>query len=190
MVRVLILQGNSALQRTNKRCRVIDIVPQPRVRTPVKQSPRGSEYRRCDACRYRIGAGDKFCTKCGKPLTSAAPAASPPKQKQRLKTKTKPAAPHMKRKPKTITVPAAPRMNESKAVTASDSSQLERYLENIPQLWRCGRCMQKIPHSAIKCPACGIRWEICEHEDGNLYWAAECVAYHVWATWAKSQTAN
>ncbi len=174
----------------------------PRVKTSVKQRPRGPGSRRCGACGHAVSAGDKFCTGCGKPLTSVAPAAAP--QKQRPKTKTKPAAPRMKkRKPKTvpprmkkrkpITVPAAaPQAQKQKTmvVPAMSEQEQKQYLENVPEWWYCGRCGQKVLHSEIKCPKCGLKWKLCRHKDGKYYKPEECIAYHEWVVWSKSQAGN
>ena len=173
-----------------------------RVKTTIKQRPRGSESRRCDACGHIISAGDKFCTRCGMPLAGVASAAAPQKQKQRLKTKTKPAAPRMKRKPKTvpprmkrkpITVPAAaPQAQKQKTmvVPAMSEQEQKQYLENVPEWWYCGRCGQKVLHSEIRCSKCGLKWKLCKHKDGKYYKPEECIAYHEWVVWSKSQAGN
>ena len=156
-------------------------MPKIRHKAPTKQRPRDPGSR-CGACGHIISAGDKFCTGCGKPLTGAAPAAAPQKQKQRLKTK--PAAPRMKkRKPitvpprmkkrKPITVP--PRMKKRKPITvpaaapqaqkqktkvapAISVEEQKRYLENLPGQFYCSSiCRVKGPDGPM-CPNCGNVW--------------------------------
>ena len=98
--------------------------------------------------------------------------------------------PRMKKR-KPITVPAAaPQVQKRVPITVPNTYQLERYLNNEPRGLLCGRCMKKVSHAVLKCPACGVRWELCQHEDGKTYRAEECVAYHVWAALAKSQAGN
>ena len=175
-------------------------MPRPRVKTPVKQRPRESKFRRCGACERGVGADDKFCIGCGKPL-NAAPAAAPQKQKQRPKTKpaapqvkkrkpvTVPAAPQVKKR-KPVTVPvAAPQVQKRQPVTAPNISRLDvkQYLETAPLQLHCGRCMHKVRHSDTECPRCGTDWDLCQHKDDQWYRRGECAAYHAWAAWIKGR---
>ena len=162
-------------------------MPKTRVKTPVKQRPRDSELRRCGECGHGVGADDKFCTGCGKPLAGVAPAAVPQRQKQRPKTKTKPAAPRKKartpqaapsrlRKPTTVPIlvpkkqepqvaPAvAPpkqkpkQRQEQKPVVAPPLWKRKDYLDNLPDKFYCSSICKVRGPDGPKCPNCGLVW--------------------------------
>ena len=166
-----------------------------RVKTTIKQRPRGSESRRCDACGHAVSAGDKFCTGCGMPLAGVASAAAPQKQRPKIKTKTKPAAPRMKRKPKTvpprmkrkpktITVPTAAsqaQKQKTMVVPAMSEQEQKQYVENVPDLFYCSVCNKPNPHGRhVKCPNCGCKWTFCVHKDGKYYRPKDCYNYQTW----------
>lgn len=142
---------------------VVGMVKKIRVKTPARQRPRGSESRRCGACGHRISAGDKFCMGCGMPAAGTAPAAAP--QKQRPKTRAKPAVPRTgKRKPKTVPV-AVPREKSETAPAQKQSSK------NVPETVYCVGCAQPFPHGRyIKCPNCGRFWVACLHRKERPRW--------------------
>ena len=175
------------LQRTNKRCHIIDIVRRPRVKTPVKasvkQRPRGPGSRRCDSCGHVISAGDKFCIGCGMPLTGVAPAAAP--QKQRLRPKT--VAPRMKRQKSKAVSKAVPQ----KSIVAPPMSpqKQKQYLDNVPDdLRTCPGCKRKIPHGRyITCPHCGYKWSGCKHKDGIIHDLWNCYTYQAWVDSRKNR---
>ena len=187
------------LQRIYKQCPVINIVQRPRVKTTIKQRPRSSGSRRCDACGHPVSATAKFCTGCGKPLAGVAPAVAPQKLKQRLKTKTKLAAPRVKkqklktkpprlRRPKPKTAVTVPQKQVSKTVstvapqvskTVSKTSQTQKQVVEAIQGWfYCGSCYRKGPHGVDRCVHCGVKFVFCRHGDGGKYRPKQCIAYY------------
>ena len=157
---------------------VIGMVKKIRVKTPARQRPRGSESRRCGACGHRISAGDKFCMGCGMPAAGTAPAAAP--QKQRPKTRARPAVPRVKRakpatprmkkrQPKTVPV-AVPREKSETAPAQKQSSK------NVPETVYCHGCAQPFPHGRyIKCPNCGRFWAVCVHQKERRGWRSRWI---------------
>ncbi len=99
------------------------------------------------------------------PATGAASAAAP--QKQRPKTKAKPAIPRVKK-----AKPAAPRMKKRQPKTVpvvvplkSETASVQKQSsKNVPETVYCHGCAQAFPHGRyIKCPNCGRFWGVCEH---------------------------
>ena len=150
------------------------MVPKLRVKTPVKQRPRDPGSRRCDACGHIISAGDKFCTGCGKPIGKA----TPQKQKQRLKAKTKPAASRMKKR-KAKTKPPRLRRPKPKAITVPTVSQTQKQNSgNIVRPGHCYVCNGPTMHGHIHCTNCGVKHSGCRHNDGLVYNAKDCHDYY------------
>ena len=126
-----------------------------------------------------------------------APAVAPQKLKQRLKTKTKLAAPRVKkqklktkpprlRRPKPKTVVTVPQKQVSKTVstvapqvskTVSKTSQ-KQVVEAIQGWFYCGSCYRKGPHGVDRCVHCGVKFVFCRHGDGGKYRPKQCIAYY------------
>lgn len=149
-------------------------MPKIRVKTG-KQHPKGPVFRRCTACGNRVNAGDKFCIKCGMPVTTAAPAVGPQKQRP----KSKPAAPRAKkRKPVIVPVLSTQPQKQASIIVPALSTQ-EKSVEAVPETVYCGGCGRAFPHGRyVGCLDCGIKWWQCYHHEEKIFPDSKIGTYH------------